>query len=142
MSPETARAFRLLGVPGDADARTIRRAWRDLIRRFHPDTLRGGRAEANRRLADINAAFDLVLAHADHGAETGQAAAGPAIMPQGAGHHPVAARQLDPRKPGAAAAHMVHKHRDTNPQTETEAKLREALKAVSRPRRPAVLRFA
>lgn len=37
---DASQARRLLGVPSDADARDIRRAWRSLARRHHPD--RGG----------------------------------------------------------------------------------------------------
>lgn len=52
-------AFRLLGVPPDADAATIRTAWRALVRRYHPDQIRDDRAAADRRLADLNAAYDM-----------------------------------------------------------------------------------
>lgn len=54
-------AFRLLGVSPDADTATVRAAWRALARRYHPDQVRGDRAEANRRLAELNAAHDLVM---------------------------------------------------------------------------------
>ncbi|MEM7670708.1 MAG: J domain-containing protein [Pseudomonadota bacterium] len=52
-------AFRLLGVSPDADAVTIRKAWRALVREYHPDQFRGDKEAANRRLAEINAAFDV-----------------------------------------------------------------------------------
>ena len=53
---ELARARRMLGVPADADARTIREAHRRLAAQTHPD--RGG---STARLAEINAARDLLL---------------------------------------------------------------------------------
>lgn len=56
-------AFRLLGVSPDADRATIRKAWRALVRTYHPDQARGDKVAANRRLAELNAAFDLVIAH-------------------------------------------------------------------------------
>lgn len=58
----TARAFRSLGVSPDADRATVRKAWRALVRRYHPDQVRGDKVEANRRLAELNSAFDLATA--------------------------------------------------------------------------------
>lgn len=55
-------AFELLGVAPDADDATIRKAWRALVRTYHPDMAKEDPAGANRRLAEINAAFDVVSA--------------------------------------------------------------------------------
>lgn len=62
MPAATRKAFESLGVSPDADAATIRKAWRALVRAYHPDQVRGDKIEANRRLAELNAAFDLVSA--------------------------------------------------------------------------------
>jgi len=60
LTKEQTTAFRLLGVkPGD-DPATIRRAWRDLVRTYHPDSYRGDKAAAGARLAELNAAFDVI----------------------------------------------------------------------------------
>jgi curved DNA-binding protein CbpA len=55
-------AFDLLGLPMTADEDTIRRAWRKLARTYHPDLAKEDRDAANQRLAEINAAFDLLSA--------------------------------------------------------------------------------
>ncbi len=62
MTPEMAQAFKDLGVDPDADATTIRKAWRALVRTYHPDQVRGDKVAANARLARLNAAYDLVSA--------------------------------------------------------------------------------
>ncbi len=53
----------LLGVSPEDDPATIRSAWRALVRSYHPDLARTDRAAANRKLAEINAAFDAVCDH-------------------------------------------------------------------------------
>ena len=63
---DLAKARALLGVPADADARTIRAAHRRLIASVHPD--KGG-TEA--LAAQINAARDLLLAAAPKNGEDG-----------------------------------------------------------------------
>lgn len=61
LSREQKQAFVRLGVvPGD-DPATIRSAWRRLVRSYHPDQVRGDKAAANARLAELNAAFDIVI---------------------------------------------------------------------------------
>lgn len=60
LTPELQNAFRCLGITPDADQSTIRSAWRAMVRSYHPDQVKGDKVEANRRLADLNAAFDLV----------------------------------------------------------------------------------
>ena len=52
--------WKLLGVsPWDSPA-VIRQAWRALVRSYHPDLAGTDREAANRKLAEINAAFDAV----------------------------------------------------------------------------------
>ncbi|MEM9433303.1 MAG: J domain-containing protein [Pseudomonadota bacterium] len=60
LSPEIRHAFECLGVSPGADSKTIRTAWRAMVRAYHPDQVKGNKAEANRRLAEMNAAYDLV----------------------------------------------------------------------------------
>ena len=55
-------AFDLLGVSPDSDPDTVKRAWRALVRSNHPDMGQQDPEAANRRLAEINAAFDAVSA--------------------------------------------------------------------------------
>jgi DnaJ-domain-containing protein 1 len=51
--------FDVLGVPHDADERTLRSAYRQLARVYHPDRhTTADRAEANDRMAEINWAWD------------------------------------------------------------------------------------
>lgn len=56
-------AFDLLGVPPGSDAATVKAAWRALVRSYHPDMAKTDPKQANRRLAEINAAFDAVSAN-------------------------------------------------------------------------------
>ncbi|MFL4470597.1 J domain-containing protein [Tateyamaria armeniaca] len=60
MTPEIERAFRRLGVTPDADPSQIRSAWKAMVRVYHPDQVKHDKTEANRRLAELNAAFDLI----------------------------------------------------------------------------------
>jgi hypothetical protein len=57
--------YSILGVREGAPAREIAAAYREQAKRWHPD--RGGGTEAARRMADINAAYDLLRAEASHG---------------------------------------------------------------------------
>lgn len=62
LTAEQKTAFDLLGVsPTDSPA-DIRKAWRALVRTYHPDQYRGDKAGANARLAELNAAYDVVEA--------------------------------------------------------------------------------
>ena len=56
----------ILGIKPDADERDAAAAYRAQAKRWHPD--RGGGEEAARRMAEINAAYDLLRAGAAHGA--------------------------------------------------------------------------
>ncbi|MEA2283776.1 MAG: hypothetical protein QOK21_4383 [Solirubrobacteraceae bacterium] len=59
--------FAVLGLAPGADEREVLGAYRDLAKQWHPD--RGGGERAQRRMAEINAAYDLLrAAAADPGA--------------------------------------------------------------------------
>jgi curved DNA-binding protein CbpA len=62
MSPELKKSYALLGVSPKDDAATVKAAWRRLVRNYHPDQAKTDLDEANKRLAEINAAFDAVRA--------------------------------------------------------------------------------
>ena len=51
--------YAVLGVPSNADADTIRKAYRTLIRQWHPD-LNPGSQEALQRTIQINRAYDVL----------------------------------------------------------------------------------
>lgn len=53
-------AYELLNVSKDADPRTVRSAWRKMVRAYHPDLAKDDPVAANRKLVEINAAFDLI----------------------------------------------------------------------------------
>ena len=59
---EREAALKLLGLAEGADKAEIRRAWRALVRAYHPDHARDDPEGATRRLAEINAAFDALMA--------------------------------------------------------------------------------
>ena len=60
MNPDLQRAFETLGVPADAPSSDVRAAYRTLIRAHHPDHASGDGSVATQRLAEINAAKDLI----------------------------------------------------------------------------------
>lgn len=62
LAAQREEAMRLLGVAHGASAKEIRAAWRAMVRAYHPDQYRGDKDAASRRLAELNAAFDLVSA--------------------------------------------------------------------------------
>lgn len=55
-------AFELLDIAPSTDEKIVRKAWRALVRSYHPDMAKTDPAGANKRLAEINAAFDAVCA--------------------------------------------------------------------------------
>jgi hypothetical protein len=58
--------YAILGVSAMAGPQELAAAYREQAKRWHPD--RGGGEEAARRMAEINAAYDLLRAAAAHGA--------------------------------------------------------------------------
>jgi hypothetical protein len=66
--------FAILGVGPEAAERELSAAYRELAKRWHPD--RGGGEDAARRMAEINAAYDLLRSGEQHGAASPPAAAG------------------------------------------------------------------
>jgi curved DNA-binding protein CbpA len=56
--------YAILGVMPTADDVVIRAAYRALAQRYHPDRYRGDAAEATAKMAEINAAYE-VLSHPD-----------------------------------------------------------------------------
>jgi len=54
--------YKILGVPRDADSKTIRKAYRDLSKKYHPDKYRGDLdADAiSRKMAEINSAYEVL----------------------------------------------------------------------------------
>jgi DnaJ domain len=56
--------YAILGISATAGEQDVAAAYRELAKRWHPD--QGGGEEAARRMAEINAAFDLLRAGAVH----------------------------------------------------------------------------
>ena len=52
--------YAVLGLPPDSTPEKVAATYRELAKRWHPD--RGGGAEAERRMAEINGAYDLLRA--------------------------------------------------------------------------------
>jgi hypothetical protein len=63
---EPVDPYAILGISATAGEREVAAAYRELAKRWHPD--QGGGEEAVRRMAEINAAFDLLRAGAAHDA--------------------------------------------------------------------------
>lgn len=59
MNPDTDY-YSTLGVLDDAEDIVIKAAYRALAQRYHPDRWKGDPTEANRRMADINAAYEIL----------------------------------------------------------------------------------
>ena len=61
--------YKILGIPRDADAKQIRKAYRDLSKKYHPDKYRGDLdADAvSRKMAEINSAYEVL---SNEGTET------------------------------------------------------------------------
>src|SRR3954451_22394315 len=86
--------FAILGIaPGAAD-RELTAAYRELAKRWHPD--RGGGTEAERRMAEINAAYDLLRAGAQHARSTTGPAPAPRARRRGAWLPDAVRRALGP----------------------------------------------
>jgi len=54
--------YKILGVPRDADAKGIRKAYRVASKKYHPDKYRGDLDEdaVSRKMAEINAAYEVL----------------------------------------------------------------------------------
>lgn len=52
--------YQILGVLDDADEVVIRAAYKALAQRYHPDKWSGDKAEASKRMAEINEAYDVL----------------------------------------------------------------------------------
>jgi DnaJ homolog subfamily C member 3 len=54
--------YKILGVSRDADARTIRKAYRDMSKKYHPDKYRGDLDDeaVSRKMAEINQAYEVL----------------------------------------------------------------------------------
>jgi DnaJ family protein C protein 3 len=54
--------YKILAVPRDADAKAIRKAYRDASKKYHPDKYRGDLDEdaVSRKMAEINAAYEVL----------------------------------------------------------------------------------
>ncbi|NIJ07521.1 hypothetical protein FHS31_001117 [Sphingomonas vulcanisoli] len=59
LSGEDRRALKTLGLEIDADRRALRRAYSDLVRRYHPDR-NGGDRSHERALGEVIAAYQLL----------------------------------------------------------------------------------
>lgn len=51
--------YQVLGVAEDADAQTIKNAFRKLAKKYHPD-VNGGNAEAEKRFKEVNEAYGIL----------------------------------------------------------------------------------
>lgn len=54
--------YKILGIPRDADAKQIRKAYRDLSKKYHPDKYRGDLDQdaVSRKMAEINSAYEVL----------------------------------------------------------------------------------
>jgi hypothetical protein len=77
--------YEVLGVRPGSPEQAIASAYREQAKRWHPD--RGAGEEGDRRMAEINAAYDLVRSAAQHEGAARPAAAAPAgaAAPRGRG---------------------------------------------------------
>jgi DnaJ-domain-containing protein 1 len=66
-APENSDPYVVLGVSPDCSDQELNRAYRSLVRQWHPDQLEGMaeelRCHANTRLAEINRAFEQIKHH-------------------------------------------------------------------------------
>lgn len=75
--------YAILGVrPGSPESEVLK-AYREQAKRWHPD--RAGGEEAERRMAEVNAAYDLVRAASQHEASAAPRPAGAPAPPRAAG---------------------------------------------------------
>ena len=104
--PDTNHPSTLLGLGPGASFDDVRRAYRDLARRYHPDVVAGPDASpserrgASRDFARVNAAFDILKRGEEEGAGGGaRAGAPPYATGDGGGATTTGARRRPPRRP-------------------------------------------
>lgn len=115
---ELRLAYEVLGVRPDASETEARAARLSLVRSFHPDTYKGDRAAADRKLARINAAYDDVLAHI-RATGRGQTAAQRKAAKEGA-------RQAQERQRAEEALRVRMRERNAQDAARKEARLKAA----------------
>jgi curved DNA-binding protein CbpA len=118
-SPETQEAFRLLGVAPDATPEAVRAAWRAMVRAYHPDQYRGDKEAASRRLAELNAAFDVV------------SAAQPKTSVKSSRQRATAQSDRDARRRAARRATEARQHAETLRKAEQQARKEAALRRAA-----------
>lgn len=54
--------YKILGIPRDADLKSVRKAYRDMSKKYHPDKYRGDLDEdsISRKMAEINSAYEVL----------------------------------------------------------------------------------
>ena len=55
-------SYRILGVSASATDEELKKAYRKLAKKYHPDANPGNEEEAVRRMAEVNAAYDEIVA--------------------------------------------------------------------------------
>ncbi|MBQ9937844.1 MAG: J domain-containing protein [Oscillospiraceae bacterium] len=53
--------YRILGISENATDDEIRDAYRELAKKYHPDSFEGDKEYANSKMAEINEAYDLIM---------------------------------------------------------------------------------
>ncbi len=101
--------YRTLGVERDATQEEIKKAYRRMAKRFHPDRNRNRRAEAEERMKAINVAYETLsdpLKRRDYDAGLNSGFGGAGFRPGGAAEKPrTNQRREEPReRRGAGAA--------------------------------------
>ena len=78
--------YKVLGVPTTAADEEVKRAYRQLAKRYHPDA-NPGDASAERRMKEVNAAYDQIMnkTAAGYGGTAGGAQSAPGGNPFGGG---------------------------------------------------------
>lgn len=143
--------YEVLGVKPTDDFATVRRAWRTLVRTYHPDAFEGDKAAANEFLARLNAAYDAVLRST---ASTRESNAADNAYRDGARRKAQAARKAEAaRRERRAAARRAEAERAAEAKRRAETKrkaeadrraeeehLTEALRRAAAERRAEALR--